>query len=127
MYFFNFNIKENIIQNCDIKFTGNDSMHSQPQPTVLHSSDLDMNSHSDLMKQYEYKVAKSGVMVVKDVDRIPSSLAMAFHYFCDEFSPLVAKSAIFFTLNLDNCSEYAGKKINSINMYIFFNCPVFQV
>lgn len=86
---------------------GNESVYNQP--IVIHSSELDMQSHSELMKKYRYEVAKTGVMLVKDLDRIPSSLAMAFHYFCDEYNPLVAKSAIFFTLNLANCSNYPGK------------------
>lgn len=85
---------------------GNDS--TAVQPTVIHSSELNMQSHSELMNEYRLEVAKTGVMLVKDIDRIPSSLAMAFHYFCDEYNPLVAKSAIFFTLNLEQCSNISG-------------------
>ncbi|KAL0850369.1 hypothetical protein ABMA28_012196 [Loxostege sticticalis] len=90
------------------RYLRNDS--TAVQPTVIHSSELNMQSHSELMNEYRLEVAKTGVMLVKDIDRIPSSLAMAFHYFCDEYNPLVAKSAIFFTLNLEQCSNISEPK-----------------
>ncbi|XP_028169235.1 uncharacterized protein LOC114359158 isoform X1 [Ostrinia furnacalis] len=91
------------------RFLRNDS--TSVQPTVVHSSELhNMQSHSELMNEFRHDVAKTGVMLVKDVDKIPSSLAMAFHYFCDEYNPLVAKSAIFFTLDMEKCSNLSEQK-----------------
>ncbi|KAH9645877.1 hypothetical protein HF086_010076 [Spodoptera exigua] len=73
--------------------------------TVVESSNLDMHEHGELISRYRDDVNRSGVMLVKEVDAVPSDLAMAFHYYCDEYDPLVKKSAIFFTLNKANCSN----------------------
>ncbi|CAH0405830.1 unnamed protein product [Chilo suppressalis] len=73
-------------------------------PTIVQSTKLKMKTHSELMNTYRNEVAKTGVLLIKDIDMIPSSLAMAFHYFCDEYNPLVSKAAIFFTLNLERCT-----------------------
>lgn len=61
------------------------------------------------MTTYRDEVDRSGVMLVKELENVPSNLAMAFHYYCDEYNPLVKKSAIFFTMDLANCSTYDGK------------------
>ncbi|CAG9783158.1 unnamed protein product [Diatraea saccharalis] len=91
------------------KYLRNNSMPSGP--TIVHSSQLNMKSHSELMNTYRHDIAKTGVMLVKDMDMIPSYLAMAFHYFCDEYNPLVSKAAIFFTLNLESCAEKSSEKL----------------
>lgn len=62
-----------------------------------------MKEPSEVMCKFREDLHKSGVMLVKDIEAIPSSLAMAFHYFCDEYNPLVKKSAIFFTIDLAKC------------------------
>ncbi|XP_053600972.1 uncharacterized protein TORIP isoform X3 [Plodia interpunctella] len=72
---------------------------------VLDSSAFDMESHSELINKYKDDIDKSGVMLVKELDMVPSKLAMAFHYYCDEYNPLVKRSAIFFTLNMAKCTE----------------------
>lgn len=87
--------------------TGNDT--AKVQHIVLESGDLKMRSHNEFMSAYRHEVDKTGVMLVKKLENIPSNLAMAFHYYCDEYNPLVKKSAIFFTLDLGNCFSYSGK------------------
>ncbi|XP_050359585.1 uncharacterized protein LOC126779536 isoform X2 [Nymphalis io] len=77
---------------------------------TVDTSNLMEQSTKDFMNQYQDKVIRTGVMLVKDVDTVPSQLAMAFHYYCDEYNPLVKRSAIFFTLNLANCSIISDKK-----------------
>ncbi|CAH0722377.1 unnamed protein product, partial [Brenthis ino] len=76
---------------------------------VVDTSNITVHSVYDFMNEYREGLDKTGVMLVKDIYNIPSELAMAFHYYCDEFSPLVKKSAIFFTLNLSNCSQHDQK------------------
>ncbi|XP_026725818.1 uncharacterized protein LOC113492532 isoform X2 [Trichoplusia ni] len=76
-----------------------------PKHTVVVSSNLDMREHGELIAKYRDEVYKSGVLLVKEVEGVPSDLAMAFHYYCDEYEPLVKRSAIFFTLNIANCSS----------------------
>lgn len=82
-------------------FTGNDT--TSVQYLVVEGSDLKMQSHSQLIKAYSEDMAKMGVLLIRDVEHVPSPLAMAFHYYCDEFNPLVKKSAVFFTLNSAKC------------------------
>lgn len=72
---------------------------------AVDTSNLKMNSVYEFMNEYREGLDKTGVMLVKDLHNVPSDLAMAFHYYCDEYNPLVKKSAIFFTLNLSNCSQ----------------------
>lgn len=83
---------------------------SSIQHTVVESANLDMQEHGQLISRYKDDVNRSGVMLVKEVDAVPSDLAMAFHYYCDEYDPLVKKSAIFFTLNKANCSNISVSK-----------------
>ncbi|CAG5042013.1 unnamed protein product [Parnassius apollo] len=80
---------------------------------VVDSSKIDMKVHSELIEKYREDVAKTGVMLVKDLDEIPAPLAMAFHYYCDEFNPLIKRSAIFFTLDMAKCSD---QKISHVSI-----------
>ncbi|XP_039765806.1 uncharacterized protein LOC120637840 isoform X2 [Pararge aegeria] len=77
---------------------------------VVDTVKLKMQTEKEFMNKYEEAVARTGVMLVKDVDNVPSEIAMAFHYYCDEYSPLVRRSAIFFTLNLAKCSNNSDPK-----------------
>lgn len=72
---------------------------------AVDTANLKINSVYEFMNEYRDGLDKTGVMLVKDLYNVPSDLAMAFHYYCDEYNPLVKKSAIFFTLNLSNCSQ----------------------
>ncbi|CAH2100169.1 unnamed protein product [Euphydryas editha] len=79
-------------------------------------SNLTMQTAKEFMNHYQNDVFESGVMIVKDIDSFPSQLAMAFHYYCDEYNPLVKQSAIFFTLNLAKCSNNSDKKATHVNI-----------
>ncbi|XP_068628837.1 uncharacterized protein [Battus philenor] len=72
---------------------------------IVDGSKLKMKVHSELIERYQADVTKTGVMLVKDIDEMPSNLAMAFHYYCDEYNPLIKKSAILFTLDMAKCSD----------------------
>ncbi|KPJ06719.1 hypothetical protein RR48_11766 [Papilio machaon] len=99
----NFNQFMNDVAFNTARYLRNDSnIHNH---VIVDSNKLDMKVHSELIERYRNDVTKTGVMLVTDVDEVPSSLAMAFHYYCDEFNPLVKKSAILFTLNMAKCSE----------------------
>lgn len=75
---------------------------------TIDSSNLIIQTAKEFMNQYQDEVYESGVMLVKDIENVPSQLAMAFHYYCDEYNPLVKRSAIFFTLNWAKCSNSSG-------------------
>ncbi|XP_045501352.1 uncharacterized protein LOC123698654 [Colias croceus] len=80
------------------------------QHIVLDNSKIiSLKSDYELINQYRDTVEKRGVLLVKDIEKVPSNLAMAFHYYCDEYNPLVKKSAIFFTLNVAECSTLDQK------------------
>ncbi|KAL4706877.1 hypothetical protein ACJJTC_010111 [Scirpophaga incertulas] len=76
-------------------------------PIVIDSSQLNMQSYSELMHKYRDDISKTGVMLINDLEDVPARLAMAFHYFCDEYNPLVPKTAMFFTLNFSKCSYFS--------------------
>lgn len=75
---------------------------------VIDSSKLEMRSPIELVNKYREDIANTGLMLVKEVDQVPSTLAMAFHYYCDEYNPIAKKSAVFFTLDMARCSPSPG-------------------
>ncbi|XP_045451896.1 uncharacterized protein LOC123660918 [Melitaea cinxia] len=83
---------------------------------TIDSSNLIIQTAKEFMNQYQNEVYESGVMLVKDIESVPSQLAMAFHYYCDEYNPLVKRSAIFFTLNWAKCSNSSDKKATHENI-----------
>ncbi|XP_063392722.1 uncharacterized protein LOC134678191 isoform X2 [Cydia fagiglandana] len=97
---------DNVVSNT-AKFLRNDTTPSKHR--VVDGADLNMGSHTQLVRAYQDDIATAGVLLVKDVALVPSPLAMAFHYYCDEYQPLVRKSAIFFTLNTAKCHN-SGEK-----------------
>ncbi|KAI5642464.1 hypothetical protein NE865_05491 [Phthorimaea operculella] len=96
-----FNTLVNTIAATSAKYLRNDS--TSVQHIVVDGSKLTMRSHSELINQYRDDVTRGGVMLVRELHEVPSSLAMAFHYYCDEYNPLVKRSAIFFTLDMAKC------------------------
>ncbi|KPI95531.1 hypothetical protein RR46_08990 [Papilio xuthus] len=99
----NFNQFMNDLAFTTARYLRNDNnIHNH---VIVDSTKLDMKVHSELIERYRNDVTKTGVMLVTDLDEVPSYLAMAFHYYCDEFNPLVKKSAILFTLNMAKCSD----------------------
>ncbi|XP_061714961.1 uncharacterized protein LOC133523410 isoform X2 [Cydia pomonella] len=97
---------DNVVSNT-AKFLRNHTIPSKHR--VVDGADLNMGSHTQLVRAYQGDIATAGVLLVKDVALVPSPLAMAFHYYCDEYQPLVRKSAIFFTLNTAKCHN-SGEK-----------------
>ncbi|XP_047515063.1 uncharacterized protein LOC125056142 [Pieris napi] len=80
------------------------------QHVVLDSSKvITIKSDVDLIYEFRDNLDKTGVLLVKNIERVPAKLAMAFHYYCDEFNPLVKKSAIFFTLDVAKCKSLISK------------------
>ncbi|XP_022127815.2 uncharacterized protein LOC111002024 isoform X2 [Pieris rapae] len=81
------------------------------QHIVLDSSKvITIKSDVDLINEFRDNLEKTGVLLVKNIERVPAKLAMAFHYYCDEFNPLVKKSAIFFTLDVAKCKTLISKQ-----------------
>lgn len=82
---------------------GNESI--SVRHTVIEGARLGMHDSEELIERYRDDVKRTGVMLVKGIESVPSVLAMAFHYYCDEYNPIAKKSAVFSTFDLANCSH----------------------
>ncbi|KAJ8932778.1 hypothetical protein NQ314_014482 [Rhamnusium bicolor] len=78
-------------------------------PVVLEGNDLNT---SDILEDYgriisrnKEKLKKSGVMIVKNLEKIRGISAQAFHSFCDEYNPVVEKALFIFTMKVDEFHE----------------------
>lgn len=81
---------------------------------ISRSDLISLRTHGDFIRNYQQLVNKTGVMLVKEMDLVPTDLAMAFHYYCDKYNPLVKKSAIFFTLDVGRCLNYDFKTVHGL-------------
>lgn len=79
-------------------------MHTDHDPIIIHSTDLEttaiLKDHGNLITEYKDKLSRSQIMTIKDVNELPGQIAQAFHYFCDEYNPVVHRAVIIFTLNI---------------------------
>lgn len=89
---------------------------------MVDSSRVYLRDSTELIEKYKADVTENGVLLLMRLDTLPSSLAMALHYYCDEYNPLANKSAIFSTLDLVNCN---GKSKN-IRIYIKMFTSIFK-
>jgi len=78
----------------------------ETQPIILRSSDLstaDLKSdYGHVINKYKPELEKRAVMIVKNLDKVPGEVAQAFHSMCDEYTPLVDRTAFFFTMKVDS-------------------------
>lgn len=64
-----------------------------------------LKSYGKLINTYQEELNEKGVMIIKNVDMIEAYVAQALHSFCDEYTPLVKKSIILFTIKVDDSKE----------------------
>lgn len=71
---------------------------------TLPSSELQskatIKDYGILIEKYRPVLEEKRVMIVRDVHTVPASVAPVFHVFCDTTGPVVKKSAIFFTMEM---------------------------
>lgn len=83
------------------------------KPIVIEGNDLNtqemIEDYGIIIDHYSPLLNEKHIMVVKNMDNILGSVAQAFHYICDEFSPLVRKSLIIFTIGVD---KFKGKALD---------------
>ncbi|KAG4076628.1 hypothetical protein HA402_001915 [Bradysia odoriphaga] len=86
-----------------------DCMNSKVNALVLSSDDLAHNEmkadYGVVITKYTNQLKKSGVMLVHDLNKVPSKVVPAFHSFCDSVNPLVDRSIIFLTMQLTDNSH----------------------
>lgn len=79
---------------------------------VVRGKDLNvkenLRSYGNVIDMYKAELEKTGVMIVQKVNLVDSYVAQAFHSFCDEYTPLVAKSVVIFTIEVEN---FNGKSV----------------
>ncbi|XP_018321899.1 uncharacterized protein LOC108734736 isoform X2 [Agrilus planipennis] len=64
--------------------------------------DLQIQDYGILIDKYHSQIQQKSVMIIYNLEEVPAELAQAFHVFCDEYNPLVRKSAYFFTMKIKN-------------------------
>uniref|UniRef100_V5GZZ8 Torsin-1A-interacting protein n=1 Tax=Anoplophora glabripennis TaxID=217634 RepID=V5GZZ8_ANOGL len=74
-------------------------------PVILKASDLNdpniLEDYGNIITRNKVKLEESGVMIVKNLEKVPGVSAQAFHSFCDEFNPVVNKALFIFTMKVD--------------------------
>lgn len=94
--------------------------NSDAPPVELDSEVIEKNNFPEygrILTTFQPDLMKSGVMIVKNLDKIPETYAQAFHSFCDQVRPLVDKSVFFLTIKVDNFinnSNHDGKHVEEI-------------
>lgn len=104
-------------------------------PVILEGNDFQKKEASydygNIITQNKKQLEKSGVMVVKNTERISGKMAQAFHSLCDEFQPVVPKALFLFSVKIDkhpsDKTKHAEKllrtKWNDLNDDLFY--PLF--
>lgn len=74
------------------------------QPIRLQSSSFETaeiaKDYHAFINAYQAQLEARGILVVRDLDRVPPSAAQAFFTICDSYEPLVNKAVIFFTMDI---------------------------
>ncbi|KAK5649831.1 hypothetical protein RI129_000860 [Pyrocoelia pectoralis] len=100
---------DNLVQVLARYASNNLNEDCKANPIILTISSLNtVNSktdYGDIIARYKPILEEKTVMIVKNLDKIPGALAQAFHSICDEYSPLVPKSVIIFTIEVKDTSN----------------------
>lgn len=88
------------------------------KPVILDSSHLNIpryrKDYGHVIEDIRPKLEDKKVLAVKNVDEISPEVAQAFHSICDEYSPLVEKSLIVFTMKVNNDMINYDKHISNV-------------
>lgn len=83
------------------------------EPNEFEESHIDYD-YGNIIEWNKQKLEESGVMIVKNLERIPGKSALAFHSFCDEYQPVVPKAVFVFTLKVDQHSKVKTEYVEYI-------------
>lgn len=93
---------------------GNISAHflsaANPNPVVLDGANIEKNQtlaedYGILLEEYRPMVEERSTMIVKDLHKIPGTVAQSFHSFCDTVKPFVDKAVYLFTMKASGVSH----------------------
>lgn len=98
------------IANLAMKYLESD----EKQPLILNPEEMLQNKNMSedygwIIEHYKPHIEKHRSVIVKNLQKFPGRMAMAFHFLCDVYSPVVPKSLFLFTLHVDNV--YSKKKV----------------
>ncbi|KAJ6633079.1 hypothetical protein Bhyg_16615 [Pseudolycoriella hygida] len=86
-------------------------MDSKANAVELNPGDLSYNEmkvdYGVVIAKYKNQLSKSGIMLINDLNKVPSDVARAFHALCDVHNPLVDRSIIFLTM------QFAQSNVNA--------------
>lgn len=76
-------------------------------PLILNPNEMLQNKNMSkdygwIIEHYKPHIEKHRSVVVTDLQKFPGRMAMAFHFLCDTYSPVVPKSLFLFTLHTEN-------------------------
>lgn len=89
----------------------------QSNPIILHRSNFTQDMELDqgrILTTFGEQLKKEGIMLVEDLNRIPESVAVAFHTICDQYQPWAKPAVIFFTLPIP--SETVNTELDRLAM-----------
>jgi hypothetical protein len=108
---------------------GNISAHflnaTNPNPVVLDGANIENNrtlaeDYGILLEEYGPMVQEQRTMIVKDLHRIPGTVAQSFHWLCDTVTPFIDTAIYLFTMktsvvsHANNPSEVAEKELQKL-------------
>lgn len=91
----------------------NDDCHVDP--IIIKGNELNtyeiIEDYGIVIQRYRSLLEEKHIMIVKNLDEILGPVAQAFHYICDEYTPLVKRSLILFTMRVD---KYEGRELEQV-------------
>jgi len=94
-------------------------------PLIIDGADLEHNEtlaedFGTLLEEYRPKLEEQRAMIIKNLHKIPGTVAQSFHTFCDTASPAVDKAVYLFTMkasgvnNRHNPTEVAEEELRKL-------------
>lgn len=99
---------------CELTGCSSDHLVLEGNSFVNHDISYD---YGNIITENADKLIEKGVMVIKNLEKIPGRLAMVFHSLCDQYQPVVPKSLFIFTIKMESYpkdkTEYVEKLLRN--------------
>lgn len=81
---------------------------------VLSDAEI-LKDYGEIITRNKEKLQESGVMIIENLEKVPSLSAQAFHSFCDEYNPVVNDALFIFTMKVN---EFHGNDLKFVERYL---------
>jgi hypothetical protein len=108
-------------------------LNSTSKPIILTPSELSspryIQDRTKVVHELKPQLEKSGILLVKEFNRVSTKVVPAFHSICDTYNPLVRRAFIIFTMLVPsvssdgNLSFYFIKSAMKANLFSFLGNP----